>query len=59
MLYTVYFEIYGKKLKTKVSAKSQDDAKQLIRNQIIFHKIEAKIEEDKAVRDLMDMLGMR
>lgn len=37
--YDIYFEIYGKKLKTSVFAESESDAKQKIYNKIIFHKI--------------------
>ena len=38
--YTVYFEIYGKKMKTTVFASSEDSAKQKIINRLKFLKIE-------------------
>lgn len=38
--YTIYFEIYGKKMKTKVLANTKEEAKEIIRSKIIFHKIE-------------------
>jgi len=44
--YTVYFEIYGKKLKTTVMANNREHAEEIIRNKIIFHKI-ALMDDDK------------
>ena len=41
--YTVYFEIYGKKMKAKVWAKSITDAKTQIKEKIKFHKM---VEDD-------------
>lgn len=40
--YDVYFEIYGKKLKTHVVAKNENEAKEFIKNKIVFHKIIGK-----------------
>ena len=37
--YLVYFEIYGKKLKTTVEAIDESDAKSIVAEKIIFHKI--------------------
>lgn len=37
--YDVYFEIYGKKLKTKIVADSTKQAMQIVKDKIIFHKI--------------------
>jgi len=56
--YDAYFEIFGKKLKTTILAKSITDAKQKVVAKIKWHKI-AKIETDTIVDDLMDMLGMK
>ena len=39
-MYTVYFEIYGKKMKATIEANSEKEAKELIKNKIKFHKIE-------------------
>jgi len=36
--FEVYFEIYGKKLKTTIKADSMADAQNKIRQSIIFHK---------------------
>jgi hypothetical protein len=41
--YRVYFEIFGKKMKTTVEAVSENQAKEMIKNRIIFHKIEKEI----------------
>jgi len=50
MLYTIYFEIYGKKMKTDVEAKTPHQAEEklaeIVANKIIYHKVvEPKIEE--------------
>lgn len=37
---TVYFELYGKKMKTSVKASSDEEAKKIIKEKIIFHKIQ-------------------
>lgn len=42
--YTIFFEIRGKKLKTDIMALSEERAKDILRNKIIFHKIQIKQE---------------
>lgn len=37
--YTIYFEIYGKKMKTTVQARNETEAKETIKNKIKFIKI--------------------
>lgn len=54
MKYEVFFEIFGKKMKTTIEAKSIQDAEYLVRGKIIFHKVEAK---DDTVNFLGDMFG--
>lgn len=39
--YQVYFEMFGKKMKAEIKAKSEADAKQQVINKIIFHKVQA------------------
>ena len=39
MNYEVLFELFGKKMKTKITASSKVEAKQKIFNKVIFHKI--------------------
>jgi hypothetical protein len=50
--YTVYFELYGKKMKTEVYAKDSVDAKKVIKDKIIFHKIEA--DNSNYIKDAFD-----
>ena len=60
--YSVYFEIYGKKMKAKVLAENMTEAQQKVKDKIIFHKTvsEGKDYFNKAM-DLMngitDVLG--
>lgn len=42
MKYEVYFEIFGKKMKTTIEANNPKDAEYLVRGKIIFHKVEIK-----------------
>ena len=39
MKYTVYFEIFGKKMRHDVGATSEADAKRKIAEKIVFHKV--------------------
>jgi hypothetical protein len=55
MKYTVYFEIYGKKLKVSIDANSPEDAKYKIMGKIKFHKIEVP---DEGLNQLKEMLGI-
>lgn len=44
--YTIFFELYGKKMKTTVKAKSESEAKKLIAEKIIFYKVIKQIDTD-------------
>jgi hypothetical protein len=60
--YTVYFEIYGKKMKAKILAESMTDAQAKIKDKIIFHKVveDSKDEFNQAIDmldSMMDILG--
>ena len=60
MLYTVYFEIFGKKMKTTVQAKSEEDAKYQIMGKIIWHKVTTEnMYSSKEIDDLLGMFGMK
>lgn len=55
--HTVYFEIFGKKLKVTIDAVSRQDAEDYVRNSIVFHKVVAsnqgsktKVDEDEIVK---------
>lgn len=39
MEYTVYFEVFGKKMKTNVYADSKSNAKEKVINKIKWHKV--------------------
>ena len=47
--FKVYFEIFGKKMKTSITANSREEAKQLLMKKIIFHKVE--LDEDFKFQD--------
>lgn len=55
--YTVYFEIYGKKMKAKVLAESMTDAQTQIKEKIKFHKV-VKDEKDEfnQATDILDSM---
>jgi 23S rRNA maturation mini-RNase III len=38
--YRIYFELYGKKMMTSITAKTQADAISQLRNKIEIHKVE-------------------
>ena len=60
--YDVYFEIYGKRLKTTILAESEEKAKEIVRNKIVFHKVVLKQNDefnkiDDIFTNIMDVLG--
>jgi len=52
--YKVYFEIYGKKLKVEIKANSLLEAKEKVRNSVIFHKV---VPLDDDLQNLKDFFG--
>jgi len=46
--YNVYFEIFGKKMKVEIKAKSKLQAEEIVKSKIIFHKI-----EDTTIPDIL------
>jgi hypothetical protein len=52
--YDVYFELFGKKMKTRVIAENETDAQQKIFLSIIFHKLEKPKEEFNECMDMLD-----
>lgn len=52
--FDVYFEIGGKKMKTRVIAENEEGAKKEVQNKILFHKIEKPKEEFNEVMDIME-----
>ncbi len=59
MKYTVYFEIFGKKMKTTVEAKSEEDAKYLVMGKIVWHKVVAEKTGDDVLDFLKNTFGMK
>lgn len=57
--YTVYFEVFGKKMKTEVLATDQQEARSLVLGRVIFHRIECDNFEDTTVQNLKNIFGMR
>ena len=57
--FTVYFEVFGKRMKTEVMAKDEAEARYLIMGKIIFHKIEERQQSgDEVLNNLRDMFRM-
>lgn len=60
MIYKVFFQLYGKKMKASVQADSPEEAKQEIKNEIIFDKVvlmKHHFQTDPTVEHLKDILG--
>ena len=53
--YTIYFKIFGKKMKTTIYADSISEAKNKLKEKIIFHKIE----ENNPIDYLQKIFGMK
>jgi len=49
--YTVYFEIFGKKLKTTLKAHSRSEAKNIIKDKIVFNVIKENDNNEDYVTD--------
>jgi len=54
--YFVYFEIYGKKIKAVVEAKSKKEAEQCVRDKISFLKVEV-LPNDSLLISLKDIIS--
>ena len=52
--FDVYFEIYGKKMKVRILAETENDAKKEVEKKIIFHKVEKPKEEFNDSMDIFD-----
>lgn len=56
-IYTIYFELYGKKMKTDIPALDEEGAKRILEKKIIYHKITSKPHPlFKEVNDIFDYL---
>jgi hypothetical protein len=52
--YTIYFEFYGKKMKTTIMAENEEKAKELVKSKIIFDKVEKSKDKFNQAIDMMD-----
>ena len=57
MKHHVYFEIFGKKLKASIEAKSFAEAESRVRHAIIIHKIEPQPEKVTGDKTIDHLLG--
>ena len=55
MTFIIYFEIFGKKLKTTIKAPSKDVARQIVKDKIIFHKIEKEQDFGDTIFDFLNI----
>lgn len=56
--FEIYFSIFGKHLKTTVKAYSEEDAYEMIRDKIVFHKERTKV-KDNSVEFLKNIFGFK
>lgn len=60
MNFTIYFELYGKKMKTDIEAYSREDAINRLKNKIIIHRVDEEIAEgENEVERLKNILGIK
>jgi len=55
MTYIIYFELFGKKMKTTIDAPNKDVAKQIVKDKIIFHKIEVEKDFGDTIFDFLNI----
>ena len=55
--FIIYFELYGKKMKTTVRAYNETGAKKVVQEKIVFHKIVKKAKNDLSDEDVKNFLG--
>ena len=53
MKYVVYFEIYGRKMKTTVEAPDRRHAEQQVRDRLVIIKVETEVEWLRRVMGIM------
>jgi hypothetical protein len=54
--YTIYFEIFGKKMKAHITAKSKDSAINQLKDKIVIHDIKAN--DDEILTHLKNIFGI-
>lgn len=53
--FTIWFEIFGKKMKTTIEANNESEAKQALARKIIFHKIETSSFMDDILKEFEEL----
>lgn len=60
MTFTIYFELYGKKMKVNIDAYSREDAINKLKSRIIIHQVDEHIEPgDDVVDRLKNIFGLK
>lgn len=57
-IYSIFFELFGKKMRVNMAVESAKEARKQVRAAIIFRKIERQPEGDKTVDYLKNLFGM-
>ena len=52
-IYTIYFELFGKKMKTSIKANTKEDAIEKLRARLIICKVETEVPKPKDNRDFV------
>jgi hypothetical protein len=56
--FMVYFEVFGKKMKTKISATSAEEAKAIVLSKVIFYKVD-RLPSGHDAEFLKDFFGFK
>jgi len=56
--YTIYFELFSKKMKTKVWANNRQEAKEKVKDSIIFYDVPKKKEQVEIFDSLKSIFNM-
>ena len=59
MEYAVYFEVFGKKMKTIINASNEEEAKYILMGKIVFHKVVPVNKNDNHFDTLKDVFGFK
>ena len=58
--FTIYFELFGKKMKTDIQALTAERAKERLKSKIVFHKVTEKTANpgvNETVKDMFKQFG--
>lgn len=69
MIYEVYFEVFGKKMRTTITSPDKEGVKKVVKDRVIFHKIikksDNKVNDEQFIGDqqtftnLKNIFGMK